>query len=57
MLSLKITIWAIIFVITNGAVFADYFKDNKILSALAGGLCHCLFLLSFWRYSRRYRTY
>ena len=36
MLSLKITIWAIIFVITNGAVFADYFKDNKILSALAG---------------------
>ena len=36
MLSLKITIWAIIFIITNGAVFADYFKDNKILSALSG---------------------
>jgi len=36
MLSLKITVWAIIFVITNGAVFADYFKDNKILSAMAG---------------------
>ena len=36
MFSLKITIWAIIFIITNGAVFADYFKDNKILSAFAG---------------------
>jgi len=36
MVSLKVIFWAIIFVITNGAVFADYFKENKFLSALAG---------------------
>jgi len=36
MVSLKVIFWAIIFVITNGAVFTDYFKENKFLSALAG---------------------
>ena len=34
--TIKVIFWAIIFVITNGAVFADYFKNNKILSALSG---------------------
>ncbi|MFK5976612.1 MAG: hypothetical protein QM493_08900 [Sulfurovum sp.] len=34
--TLKVIFWAVIFVITNGAVFADYFKNNKTLSALAG---------------------
>ncbi len=35
MLSIKLTIWAILFVVSSGAMFSKYFENHRVLRALA----------------------
>jgi hypothetical protein len=35
MLSIKLTIWAVLFVVSSGAMFSQYFSNHRVLRALA----------------------